>query len=107
MRRVRCLWWWISTSHISHERFGSRSDPSINGHLYYSHDLDRPLNEVDADKIRQYRADYDNRPSHSISFMSDIAGTSGRLHYEFVFLLFLQTHRETDRFLSAPGVQLA
>ena len=31
----------------------------------------------------------------------------GRLHSEFVRLLFLQAHRETDRFLAASGVQLA
>ena len=92
---------------ITHERFGSSSDPSINGHLHYPHDLDRPLNEAAADKIRQYRADYDNRPSHAIAFMPAIASTSGRLHCEFVRLLFLQAHRETDRFLSASGVQLA
>jgi hypothetical protein len=30
-----------------------------------------------------------------------------RLHCEFVRLLFLQAHRETDRFLAASGVQLA
>ncbi len=38
--------------------------------------------------------------------MSDITSTSGRLHSEFVRLLFLQTHRETDRFFEASGVQL-
>jgi hypothetical protein len=43
---------------ISHERFGSSSDPSINGHLHYPNDVDRSLNETDADKIRKYRADY-------------------------------------------------
>jgi hypothetical protein len=39
--------------------------------------------------------------------MPAIASTSGRLHSEFVRLLFLQTHRETDRFFAASGVQLA
>ena len=62
--------------HIAHERFGSSSDPSINGHLHYPHDLDRTLNEDAADKIRQYLADYNNRPSHTIAFMSVIASTS-------------------------------
>jgi hypothetical protein len=37
--------------------------------------------------------------------MSDIASTSDRLHGEFVRLLFLQSHRETDRFFEASGVQ--
>jgi hypothetical protein len=36
-----------------------------------------------------------------------IASTSGRLNCEFVLLLFLEAHRETNRFLAASGVQLA
>jgi hypothetical protein len=39
--------------------------------------------------------------------MPVIASTSGRLHSEFVRLLFLQAHRETDRFFAASGVQSA
>jgi hypothetical protein len=39
--------------------------------------------------------------------MPAIASTCGRLHSEFVRLLFLQAHRETDRFFAASGVQLA
>ena len=92
---------------IAHERFGSTSDPSINGHLHYPNDVDSPLNETVADKIRAYHTDYNNRPSNDISFMPAIARTSGRLHSEFVSLLFLQAHRETDRFFAASGVQLA
>jgi hypothetical protein len=42
-----------------------------------------------------------------MSLMPAIAGTSWRLHSEFVRLLFLQAHRETDRFFAAAGVQLA
>ena len=38
--------------------------------------------------------------------MIDIPSTSGRLHSEFIRLLFLQAHRETDRFFAASGVQL-
>ena len=39
--------------------------------------------------------------------MPAIVSTSGRLHSEFVRTLFLQSHRETDRFFAASGVQLA
>jgi hypothetical protein len=92
---------------IAHERFGSSSDPNLNGHLHYPNDIDRSLNEAAADKIRKYRADYNNNPPNAISFMPAIASTSGRLHSEFVRLLFLQAHRETDRFFPASGVQLA
>ncbi len=92
---------------IDHERFGSSSDPSINGHLHYPNDVDRSLNEAAADKIRKYRADYNNIPPNAICFMSAITSTSGRLHSEFVRLLFLQAHRETDRFFADSGDQLA
>jgi hypothetical protein len=39
--------------------------------------------------------------------MDSVASTSGRLHIEFVRLLFLQTHRETGHFFAGSGVQLA
>jgi hypothetical protein len=63
---------------IVHDRFGSRSDPTFNGTLHYPNpnDIDKSLNEAPADKIRKY---------HS--------------------LLFLQTHRESDRFFADSGVQ--
>jgi hypothetical protein len=58
-------------------------------------------------KIRKYRADYNNRSPSAVSFIPAIASTSGRLHSEFVKLLFLQSHRETDRFFTTSGVQSA
>jgi hypothetical protein len=39
--------------------------------------------------------------------MPVIVSTSGRLHSEFIRLLFLQAHRETDRFFTASGVHPA
>ena len=50
--------------HIVHERFGSISNPSINGHLQYPNDVDRSQNEVTDDKIRKDRVesdDYNNK----------------------------------------------
>ncbi len=69
---------------ITHDRFGSSSDPSLNGHLHYPNDIDKSLNEAAADKIRKYRADYNNNPPSAVSFMPYIASTSGRLHVEFI-----------------------
>ena len=92
---------------IAHERFGSSSNPSLNGNLHYPNDKDRSINEVTVDKIRKYHADYNNNPPSVVSFMPDITSTYGRLHREFIRLLFLQAHRETDRFFAASGVQLA
>ncbi len=92
---------------IAHDRVGSSADPTLNGNLKYPNNLDQSLNDAPADKIRKYRADYNNRPSIVVSFMPPIPSTSGRLHSEFVRLLFLQAHRETDRFFAASGVQSA
>ena len=92
---------------IAHDRVGSSADPTLNGHLKYPNNLDQSLNDAAADKLRKYRADYNNRPPSAVSFMPAIASTSGRLHSEFVRLLFLQAHRETDRFFAASGVQSA
>ncbi len=89
---------------LAHDRFGSRSDPTLNGRLHYN-DIDKSLNEATNDKIRKYLTDYNNNPTSSVVFMPDIAGTNGRLHSDFIRLLFLQSHRETDRFFSDSGVQ--
>jgi hypothetical protein len=48
--------------HIDHDRFGSNSDPSLNGQLHYSNDINKSLSESTADKIRKYLADYNNNP---------------------------------------------
>jgi hypothetical protein len=89
---------------IAHDRVGSSTDPNLNGHLKYPNHFDQSLNDASADKVRKYRANYNNRTTSVVSFMPAIASTSGRLHIEFVRLLFLQAHRETDRFFAASGV---
>jgi hypothetical protein len=89
---------------LVHDRFGSSSDPTLNGRLHYN-DVDKSLNEDANDKIRKYRADYNNNPPNAVAFMPAIAGTNGRLHSDFIRLLFLQTHRQTDRFFAVSGVQ--
>jgi hypothetical protein len=90
--------------HITHDRVGSSTDPTLNGHLRYPNHLDQSLNDAAADKVRKYRADYNNKPFNTVSFIPDIASTSGRLHSGYVRLLFLQAHRQTDRFFGASGV---
>jgi hypothetical protein len=89
---------------LSHDRFDSNSDPTLNGRLHYN-DIDKSLNEAANDKIRKYHADYNDNPSNSVTFIPTIVGTIGRLHSDFIRLLFLQAHRETDRFFAASGVQ--
>jgi hypothetical protein len=91
---------------IDHDRVGSSTDPTLNGHLKYPNNLDQSLNDTDDDKVRKYRADYHNNPTTTVSFIPSDVSTSGRLHREFVRLLFLQDHRGTDRFFASSGVQL-
>ncbi len=69
-------------------------------YITLGNDIDRLLNETVTDKIRKYTSDHYNNTPNVITFMTTITSTSGRLHSEFVRLLFLQTHRETDRFCS-------
>jgi hypothetical protein len=69
--------------------------------------MDRSLNETSTDKIRKYRGDNNNNPQSSVAFKPTIPSTSGRLHRKFVRLLFLQVHREIDRFFTDSGVHLA
>ena len=45
-------------------------------------------NETATDEIRDYSADFNNRPSNVISFMSVVPITSDRLHCELVRILF-------------------
>ncbi len=89
---------------IVHDRVGSITDPNLNGLSKYPNNLDQSVNDASADKIRKYRADYNNRSPSVVSFIPVITSTSGRLHSEFVRLLFLQSHGETDRFFEDSGV---
>ncbi len=45
-------------------------------HYPNPNDIDRSLNEVVDDKIRKYRADYNNNPPNTVSFIPAIASTS-------------------------------
>jgi hypothetical protein len=92
--------------HIAHERWGSNVDPDLNGHLHYPNDIDGPLNETVTDKIRQYHTDYNNRPSNTISFIPAISSTSGRLHWEFVHLLFYRLIGKLTAFLELQEFSL-
>jgi hypothetical protein len=58
---------------ITQDRFGSSSDPNLNGNLHYPNNIDRSLNEATDDKIRKYHDDYNNNPPNTVSFMPAIA----------------------------------
>ncbi len=89
---------------VVHDRVDSSANPPLNGHLRYPNNLDQSLNDTSTDKLRKYRTDYNFNPSRGVGFMSDIPSTSGRLHNEFIRILFSQVHRETDLFFAVSGV---
>ena len=57
-------------------------------------DIDSPLHIAAQRKINSYRQQYaDNQ---NISLLPAIVSTSTRMHGEFLRILFLQAHRETE-----------
>ena len=73
-----------------------------NGCLSHPQDLDAPLHIAAQRKIAAYQQQYaDNQ---NISFLPAIVSTSTRMHGEFLRLLFLQAHRETEAHFIATGM---
>ena len=84
---------------VVHDRVGRSADPVLNGHLRYPNILDQSLNDVVATKLRKYHTDYNFNPTRGVGFIPVIPSTSGRLHKEFIRILFLQDHRKLTTFL--------
>jgi hypothetical protein len=73
----------------------------------YPNNLDQSLNDAAADKIRKYRADYNNRPPSVVSFMTATPCTSGGGY--IVNLLDFCSYRLIGKltdFFATSGVQL-
>ena len=84
---------------ITHDCYGSSSHVHQNGLLSHPQDLDAPLRLAAKRKINGYRQQYaDNQ---NIYFLPAIVSTSTRMHSEFLRLLFLQAHRETEAHFTA------
>jgi hypothetical protein len=73
---------------VAHDRVGSSADPALNGHLRYPNNLDQSLNDTTPTKLRKYHTDYNFNLSRGVGFIPTIPGTSGRLHSEFIRILF-------------------
>jgi hypothetical protein len=80
----------------------SSSHVQQNSLLSHTKDLDAPLRLPAQRKINGYRQQYaDNQ---NISFLPVIVSTSTRMHGEFLRLLVLQAHRETEAHFTAAGM---
>ena len=88
---------------ITHDRIGSsKSNPHLNGTLSHPNAPDALLNQAAQRKVQKYRNAYAN--NHTISFLPAITSTSTRMHGEFLRLIFLQAHRETEDYFRFTGV---
>ena len=87
---------------IAHDRFGSSSHVQQNGSLSQPQDFDGPMRVAAQRKTNAYKQTYaDNQ---NISFLPAIMSTSNRMHGEFLRLLFLHAHRETEAHFTAAGI---
>jgi len=79
-----------------------QADVQQNGCLSHPQDRDAPLRIAAQRKIAAYQQQYaDNQ---NISFLPAIVSTSARMHGEFLRLLFLQAHQETEAHFTAAGM---
>jgi hypothetical protein len=44
------------------------ANPALNGRLTHPNNIDESLNKAAKDKIRKYRADYNNNPPNDVAF---------------------------------------
>jgi hypothetical protein len=87
---------------MTHDRFGSSSHVEQIGMLSHLKDLDAPLRLAAQRKLNSYRQQYaDNQ---NFSFLPAIVSTSTCMHAEFLRLLFLQAHRETEAHFTTAGM---
>jgi len=84
---------------ITHDRCGSSSHVHQNGLLSHPQDLGAPLRFAAQRKINSYGQQYaDNL---NISFLPALVSTSTRMHGDFLRLVFLQAHWETEAHFTA------
>ena len=90
---------------IAHDRFGSSSHVRQNGLFTHPQDLDGPLRVAAQRKINAYGQQYaDNQ---NISFLPAMVSTSNRMHDEFLRLIFLKAHQETEAHFTADAAGMS
>ena len=86
---------------LTHERWGDTDDPSKLSKLRHPANINKPLQEAASQKPTKYQSDYAN--DRRISFLPAVSSTSGRIDAEFLRLLFLHAHRESEEFFRLMG----
>ena len=87
----------------THEFCGNiRTDVTRNGQLRDS-DVNKLLETTARTKVARYREAYANRPGTTYAFLPCVMSTSGRIHGEFLRLLYILAHRRTEKYFADMG----
>ena len=85
-----------------HDFHGAVDNPGNHGQPRHPHNPDRVLIDAAKRKVSHYRRDYQRLDT---AFLPLIASTSGRLHAEFVRLLYFLAHQRALAFFAKIGQQ--
>ena len=73
-----------------------------NGQLR-DHDVNKLLETTARTKVARYREAYANRQGTTYAFLPCVMSTSGRIHGEFLRLLYILAHRRTLKYFADMG----
>jgi hypothetical protein len=87
---------------VRHNFKGTGHNGQTQGQLCNPDNPDLILESAAADKIRNYRDTY--RRNRQVAFLPACMSTSGRIHGEFLRLIFFISNKQAEDYFEAPGV---
>jgi hypothetical protein len=86
---------------LRHDFVGAGHNGRNQGQLRNPDNPDKLLDSAAADKIRRYRAPY--RQNRHVAFLPACMTTSGRIHVEFLRLLYFMSNKQAVDYFEALG----
>ena len=84
---------------LGHDFIGAGRSGHTQGRLRNPDNPDRILESAASDKIRNYRDPYQR--NRQVAFLPACMSTSGRIHGEFLRLLFFLSNKQADYYFAA------
>jgi hypothetical protein len=88
---------------LRHDFIGAGRSGHTQGQLRNPDNPDRILESAASDKIRTYRDPYQR--NRQVAFLPACMSTSGRIHGEFLRLLFFLSNKQADDYFAALGYE--
>jgi hypothetical protein len=88
---------------LGHDFIGAGRSGHTQGRLRNPDNPDRILENAASDKIRTYREPYQR--NRQVAFLQACMSTSGRIHGEFLRLLFFLSHKQADDYFAPLGYE--